>query len=150
MEPVEQAPDLQAGLDLTFEVDNVVTLRSAVAAHGSEFGLEGERIGDLVLIAHELASNAVSHGGGRGRLRLWRDGDYVHCQVSDSGNGLADPAGAGRERPVAGATGGRGLWLVRALAAAVQVESGPGGTAITASLRVDPVPLAGQDAGTRH
>jgi anti-sigma regulatory factor (Ser/Thr protein kinase) len=137
-------------LDLTFDVDNVVTLRAAVAAHGSDLGLRGNRIGDLVLIAHELASNAVSHGGGKGRLRLWLDEDHVRCRVSDAGSGLADAAGAGRDRPMAGASGGRGLWLVRALANDLRIQTGPDGTAITASMRLETAAVAGQDTGTSH
>ncbi|WP_430285336.1 ATP-binding protein, partial [Salmonella enterica] len=37
---------------------------------------------------HEVITNAVRHGGGAGRIRLWRDGPQLHCQVIDSGAGI--------------------------------------------------------------
>ena len=85
-------------LDQTFTADNLFALRNAVAAHGAEAGLSDQRLSDLVLLAHELASNAIRHGGADtrapGRLRLWRaveaDGrTAVVCEISDSGPGLA-------------------------------------------------------------
>lgn len=47
------------------------TRRSAVSAHATHAGLAEGRVYDLVAAAHELAANAVQHGGGAGRLRLW-------------------------------------------------------------------------------
>src|SRR5262245_47514769 len=78
-------------LDQPFDADTLYQLRSAVAAHGSDLGVIEPTLTDLVLVAHELASNAVRHGrvapGDPGRLRLWRDGDAVLCEVSDHGPG---------------------------------------------------------------
>jgi anti-sigma regulatory factor (Ser/Thr protein kinase) len=125
-------------LDQTFDRDALVALRSAVAAHGGSLGLTGERLELLVVVAHELASNAVRHGGGRGRLRLWRDGDMVCCRVSDDGPGLLDvdlhepPC-----PPPVHAEGGRGLYFVRALADTVTVASAVTGTEVTASFQVN-------------
>ena len=39
----------------------------------------------MTAVAHELAANAVVHGAGHGRLRLWADGGFLYCQVSDDG-----------------------------------------------------------------
>jgi Histidine kinase-like ATPase domain len=58
-----------AVLDQGFDNDSLYALREAVAAHAMQAGLAEGRVGDLVLAVHELASNAIRHGGGRGRLR---------------------------------------------------------------------------------
>ena len=127
----------QPALDQGFDGDGLVSLRSAVAAHADNLGLlAAGRVSDLVLAAHELAANAVRHGGGRGRLRLWRDSDHLVCEVSDSGGGLGDPDSAGRTRPSPRSTGGRGLWLVRALCDTVDISTGPTGTTITVTILV--------------
>ena len=119
-------------LDMTFGIGDLVRLRSAVAAYAAELGAGG-RGDDVVMIAHELASNAIRHGGGAGRLRLWRDDYRLLCRVTDTGPGLADVAGSGAELPSAQVPGGRGLWIARRLAA-VRIDSGPKGTVITAAV----------------
>src|SRR5690348_15073193 len=93
------APVGEVALDQTFDAENLFHLRSAVAAHGTDLGMAEPVLEDLVLVAHELASNAVRHGQATaalpGRLRLWRDGDLVFCEVSDHGPGIADPETVG-------------------------------------------------------
>lgn len=119
-------------LDQPFDADGLFALRSAVAAHATELGA-GSVVADAVLVAHELSSNAVLHGGRSGRLLLWRDGDRLYCQVTDSGGGLGDPAHAGTIRSHPSVPGGRGLWIARQLAA-IEIATGPTGTTITAAL----------------
>jgi anti-sigma regulatory factor (Ser/Thr protein kinase) len=137
---VEPAPPDPA-LDLTFSSDDLFALRSAVGAHGSALGLDEQQVADLVLVAHELASNAVRHGGATpaapGRLLLWREGDHVVCRVSDHGPGLADPDNAGRHEVPVSASNGRGLWITRKVARRVAIDSTPTGTTITAALPAD-------------
>ena len=84
----------------------------------------------VVLVAHELATNVVRHGGGTGRLRLWREAGRIVCRVSDSGPGLG-PTSA--EPPGPSTPGGRGLWIARRLAD-VRIETGPFGTTVVAAL----------------
>ncbi len=129
--PRPASPPASVPLDQTFDAGGLIALRSAVAAHATELGLSATRRDELILLAHELASNAVVHGGGRGRLRLWAADGRVYCEVSDSGPGL--PAGLVTvgEQPPLGATGGRGLWLVRVLADDLDLRSGPEGSTIT-------------------
>ena len=74
-----------AVLEQAFDGDSLYALRAAVAAHASEAGLPRQRVYDVVAAVHELAANAVRHGAGHGRLRLWADGQALHCQVSDDG-----------------------------------------------------------------
>lgn len=134
--PQQQAADREdapvSALDQPFDADALFTLRSAVAAHASELGA-GPAVDDTILVAHELSSNAVRHGGGSGRLRLWRAGAYLYCQVTDSGQGLADPDNTGTSRPPPSVPGGRGLWIARQLAA-VEIDTGPEGTTVTAAV----------------
>ena len=109
-------------LDQAFDGDSLYTLRAAVAAHGSQAGLSVGRTRDLVLAVHELAANAVRHGAGQGRLRLWAAHDTVRCEVTDEGApDAADPA-------LWQAEPGHGLWLVRRIADSASVRSGASGT----------------------
>ena len=41
------------------------------------------RAADVVLALHELAANAVRHGAGAGRLRIWPRAAAWLCQVED-------------------------------------------------------------------
>jgi len=137
-EPPNVAPSPPDGvpLDQSFDRDGLFSLRSAVSAHGLELGLAERRLGDLVLIANELAGNAIRHGGGQGRLLLWSDGNAIYCQVTDHGPGLADPESAGTVPVPVAANDGRGLWIIRRLSDSLHVSSGPVGATITATVRL--------------
>ena len=117
-------------LDEPFEERDLVALRRTVAAHVDRSALPARRVADLVLIVSELISNAVRHGGGAGRLRVWATGSAIHCQVTDEGPGLPAAHRAPPSQPEPTATGGRGLWLVRQFADALSLETAPGGGAI--------------------
>jgi signal transduction histidine kinase len=47
----------------------------------------------FVLAVHEVTGNAVQHGGGRGRARLWYADGALRCRVTDDGPGLTGGAG---------------------------------------------------------
>lgn len=134
--PADQLPPVT--LDQRFDVDSLFQLRSAVAAHGAHLGLAEPALGDLVLVAHELASNAVRHGRAGpnepGRLRLWRDGEALVIEVSDHGPGIMDPDRLGRTRASTEASGGRGLWIARQVMGDLDFRTGPTGTTVTAWL----------------
>jgi anti-sigma regulatory factor (Ser/Thr protein kinase) len=123
-------------LDQQFDRDSLVALRNAVAAHASRLGLPGDQVEHIVLVAYELASNAVRHGGGRGRLRLVADDGMVGCAVTDHGGGFRDAAQAGLVRPEPTASGGRGLWLVRCIAETVDISSDETGTTAVARFAI--------------
>ena len=121
-------------LDLAFDADTLSDLRKAVRAAAVAAGLPGERADEVVLAVHELAANAVRHGGGAGRAWLDVTAGYLSCQVSDAGPG--SPAGRARSdggdpalpwpfRP------GHGLWLVRNVADHLSVQADPRGSAVT-------------------
>jgi len=124
-------------LEQVFDRDALYAVRAAVSAHAIHLGARPERVRHLVIIVSELASNAVRHGGGRGRLRLWTADGTLRCEVSDEGPGIADPEGAGRRQPPPLASGGRGLWVVRQLSESVTIECDTRGTRVTADVPLD-------------
>jgi anti-sigma regulatory factor (Ser/Thr protein kinase) len=116
-------------LEQAFDRDSLYALRAAVAAHAAEAGLPQQQVYDVITAAHELAANAVRHGAGHGRLRLWADGRSLRCQVSDDGPAdrdatRPDPAAWPREHS-------HGLWLVEQVADQVSLKRDPGGTNAT-------------------
>jgi serine/threonine-protein kinase RsbW len=120
---------------LTLGVDArcLAAVRQAVSEFASRAGLGGRALADFVLAVNEIITNAIRHGGGRGRVRLWR-GTWEHgstelcCEVSDNGPGLTAPARP--DPPPALATGGRGMWLARRLVDSVTITSGDHGTTV--------------------
>jgi anti-sigma regulatory factor (Ser/Thr protein kinase) len=121
-------------LDQEFSEGDLRSVRNAATAHADHLGLDAGLIGDLELIVSELASNAIRHGGGRGRIRLWSTATELVCEVSDQGPGLPGLPPL-RPRPDPASSGGRGLWLILTYADQVDVHTPPGGgTAITATL----------------
>lgn len=118
-----------------FDADTLPDLRRAVLATAVAAGMPADRADDVVLAVHELAANAVRHGGGTGRVRMRETSGELHCHVSDAGNDGADAhARTGGTvtvrqwliRP------GHGLWLVRDIADRVSIASGPAGSEVTA------------------
>jgi anti-sigma regulatory factor (Ser/Thr protein kinase) len=68
-------------LDLAFDSGTLNALRAGVNAIARQAGLPEARAEDVVLAVHELAANAVSHGSGAGRLRLWNLAGTLQCQA---------------------------------------------------------------------
>lgn len=126
-------------LDQAFDADSLYVLRAAVAAHASQAGMPEGRVGDLVLAVHELATNAVWHGAGHGRLRFWKAADAVVCEVSDDGAAGGD---AGEHGPADAASWsidfGHGLWLVRQVADQTSIRTGTDGTVAVVSFALGP------------
>jgi anti-sigma regulatory factor (Ser/Thr protein kinase) len=120
----------------SFDHSSITALRHAVASRVREAGLTGERLDDFVVAVNELLTNAVRHGGGLGRVALWRQDRDLVCEVSDSGAGLAEPRPLAHVRPVADQPGGWGLWLAQELTDSFQLTTGIGGTTVRVSSRV--------------
>ena len=139
-------------LDIMFDSDTLHVLRADVQARASRAGFPDPQVEDMVLAIHELAANAVHHGAGAGRLRIWNVAGALHCQVDDGALASADPAtpGAGHvdgeaiqtESPSAVdswlATPGHGLWVVQQVADRLQVTSGAHGTRATVTFSLSP------------
>lgn len=121
-------------LDQAFDADTLHELRKAVLAEAVAAGVPEDRAAEVMLAVHELAANAVIHGGGGGRARMRVAAGELYCQVSDAGPGSIDGdtrrgGGGGAESwPV---QPGRGLWLVRKVAGNMSVASDPAGSEVT-------------------
>ena len=103
-------------------------VRKLVAQHAARAGLSMSRMSDLVLAANEVATNSLTHGGGRGALRIWKDDEALVCEVHDRGR-ITEPL-IGRELPTTDDDGGRGLWLANQLCDLVQIRSSAAGTVV--------------------
>src|SRR5260370_40054788 len=119
-------------LDQAFDGDSLPALRAAVAAQAARAGLPPHRADDLVVAAHELAANAVLHGAGHGRLRLWQREKALECEGTDDGK---PPAPGARPRPRDAACWpserGHGIALGRQVADQASLHSSPGATGAT-------------------
>ena len=121
--------------ELAFRSGGLAAVRAKVAACGTEHGLAGSRLRELLIAATEVASNSVKYGGGQGTLRTWKDASGVVCEFHDSGH-IEDPL-IGRVRPTLDQVGGRGMWLVQQLCDLVQIRStATTGTTIRLHVRV--------------
>ncbi|HXO23176.1 MAG TPA: ATP-binding protein [Streptosporangiaceae bacterium] len=123
-------------LDQEFDSGTLYRLRAAVHAHASRAGLSEDRVGEVVLAVHELAANAVAHGAGHGRLRMWNLDGVLGCEIVDSGPpGATDSAETEDPWPSAD---GHGLWLVRQVADYLDLHSGPQGTRAVVTFTLPP------------
>jgi two-component sensor histidine kinase len=142
-------------LDITFDAGTLHALRADVHAGASRIGFPDHRVEDMVLAIHELAANAVHHGAGAGRLRIWNLAGTLHCQVDDGLLASGDPASLGanhldgkaaepKSPPGPGvmsswpAAPGHGLWVVQQVADQMQVTSGTQGTRATVTFNPSP------------
>jgi anti-sigma regulatory factor (Ser/Thr protein kinase) len=115
-------------LDLAFDSGMLSVLRARMDVHARRAGMPGDQAADVVLAVHELAANAVTHGGETGRLRVWDLAGALHCQVDDGDPPApGDPALASWLPDLAG----HGLWVVRHIADQMQIACGPRGTRVT-------------------
>jgi anti-sigma regulatory factor (Ser/Thr protein kinase) len=111
---------------LPFTRGELGQLRAFVAAQAQQAGLAQQAATSLVAAINEIATNSLQHGGGRGELRVWTDGAWLVCAVSDSGH-LTAPL-AGKLPPAA--NDGAGLWLANQLTDLVQIHSTPEATEV--------------------
>lgn len=111
-------------LDLGFTRPDLPLVRIRLLMTLLRAGLEEPKLGAFVHAVLEVASNAVVHGGGEGRLiALTVDGE-VRCEVTDRGPG---PAAITNGR-------GRGLMLAETLSGPLQVRPGPEDRGTTVAL----------------
>jgi anti-sigma regulatory factor (Ser/Thr protein kinase) len=115
-------------------LDALGAVRRFVGRFAERAGLGGDRTADLLLAVHEVATNSVRHGGGRGRLLLWQEPGMVLCEVRDEGR-ITAPL-AGRERPRLGQVGGYGLWLANQVCDLVQVRAYAAGGVVRLHMRL--------------
>ena len=142
-------------LDTMFDSGTLHMLRADVQVLASRTGFPDHRVEDMVLAIHELAANAVRHGAGAGRLRIWNLAGALHCQVDDGPPAFGGPAAPGAGHGDGGATEtespsrlsavsswqathGHGLWVAQQVADQLQVTSGAQGTSATVTFNPSP------------
>ncbi|SCE93235.1 ATP-binding protein [Micromonospora mirobrigensis] len=118
-----------------FTAATVTALRHRLKASVTTAGLTGDSGDDFVLAVHELVTNAVRHGGGRGRLTLYRTDDVLVCEVSDDGDSAAElPV----QLPATDIPGGRGLWLAHRFTEGLILTRGVSGVTATVTACLTP------------
>ena len=111
-----------------FGGNGLVELRHQVERSAQDSGLTDLALYRFVVAVNEITTNAVRHGGGHGRLELWRTASRLYCRVTDQGPGL--PADHETRRPPPRAVSGRGLWFARQGCERLTIETGALGTTI--------------------
>ena len=103
------------------------TARSLMTRFGEQQGIAAHVVADAVLLISELTGNALLHARSEARIRLSHDVDTLRVEVSDDSEQLPRMS-----VPSVGATGGRGVFILEALAASwgatVRTDPPPGKT----------------------
>jgi anti-sigma regulatory factor (Ser/Thr protein kinase) len=120
-------PEGEPAAVLEFNLADLHRVRRKVTSMAVECGLPGSRADELALAVNEIASNAVVHGRPPATLRIWQGAGELICEVSDEGAGIKDVL-AGQLTPPSEGIGGRGIWMARMLADAVEIRNGSGCT----------------------
>ena len=105
-----------------FGPDELGQVRQWVGARASSYGVTRDRLDDLSLALHEICTNSIRFGGGRGKLAVWVADGTLICDVTDRGR--IDNLLVGRVLPPLDGIGGRGVWLANQLCDLVQLRSG--------------------------
>jgi anti-sigma regulatory factor (Ser/Thr protein kinase) len=113
---------------MMFGHDDLTGLRSSVSRLADQAGVGHAAADDLVLAAHELATNSVVHGGGGGAMVAWDEPDAFVVEIRDSG--VIDDPLVGRDLLQELSENGRGVWMANQLCNLVQVRSSADGTVV--------------------
>jgi anti-sigma regulatory factor (Ser/Thr protein kinase) len=131
-------------LDQRFDAASLSVLRVSARACAARAGMPAGRVTDIVIALHEVAANAVRHGAGSGRLRMWDHLGALYCLVDDdgpaaAGAGVADSAGQNLAdrwpyEP------GHGLWVARQVADQMAIRSDASGTRVIIIFTLPAIP----------
>lgn len=116
---------------LRVDLASLARIRRIAGEAARRCGLGEDRIRDAVIVASELATNVIRHGGGKGRIWLRCEQGTLRFRVTDRGPGLADPTRACRPPPDPMDASGRGLWMVQQLSQGMTISTGRTGTTVT-------------------
>ncbi|MFJ6718503.1 anti-sigma factor RsbA family regulatory protein [Streptomyces sp. NPDC091259] len=113
---------------LCFGAD-LAPVRAFVARKAASLGMPDEGLRRMLFAVNELATNAVQHGGGNGRLLLRRAGRRIVCDVTNPTRAAIDWY-AGYLPPEHDRPRGHGLWAVRQMCDLTEVDTGPDTTTV--------------------
>lgn len=118
-----------------FGLAELTPVRRWAADWARSYRLPADQVDDLALALHEICTNSVRFGGGRGTLSLWTQDRSLVLDVADGGR-IGDLL-VGRVLPPTDGWGGRGVWLANQLCDLVQIRSGAAGTQVRLHTRLD-------------
>ena len=121
LEAVGQPPGPEATLDLPEALTSAASARQFVTRTMTEWHLTS-LLDDALLVASELATNAVTHAHSSCRIRLSLQDTALRIDVIDTGAGTPEPQPASFTEEH-----GRGLHLIGALTTAWGLQVIPGG-----------------------
>jgi anti-sigma regulatory factor (Ser/Thr protein kinase) len=103
--------------------------RHAVQAVAHGLGWQRPAIDDLLLVVTEIAVNSLVHGRGDRHLSVWIEHTTITCEVTDNGDGFADPL-VGYRPPAHPERRGAGLWLANQLSDWLAIDHRDGTTRV--------------------
>ena len=121
--------------------ERLAEIRHQLATWLEPIGVSNTGIADIVLVVNEACTNCIEHayrGVDPGLIRVEANNDRGQIVVDIADHGVWQPPG---NQP---STRGRGLPIMRAVSAGVDVKSSPEGT--TVRMKFDAAP---QDRGSR-
>ncbi|WP_344154927.1 sensor histidine kinase [Kribbella yunnanensis] len=130
--PLNDVPDRAERWE--FGLADLGDVRKWVNGQASSHGVSRDRMDDLGLALHEVCTNSIRFGGGRGALSVWIENGSLVCDVAD--HGRIDDLLVGRVMPPLDGLGGRGVWLANQLCDLVQLRSGDGFTQVRLHTRL--------------
>jgi anti-sigma regulatory factor (Ser/Thr protein kinase) len=143
--PVQPAP--KDAETFEFDVRFLSTIRHWSAAWAEAHGMTADGVRDLLIAVHEVASNAIEHGGGAGIARFWATPTALCCEVSSSAP--LRQRFPGYLPPDTNSERGRGLWMARQICTRVDVVSHEGdGVDVRLAIARDNAQTDAPDAST--
>jgi len=120
----------------TFRHDDVPAVRRFAEAFAARVGLRPARVADFVLAASEAAACATAWGPCITRVRLWMTGRRAFCEVRGDAM-ILRRATRDAAWPGTGEAAALRRRVLRQVCDYVSVASGPDGTWVLLSMRVD-------------
>lgn len=132
------AHDVDASLALPASLDSITVARSALERALRDTGWDVEAAGPVMLAAGEAVANAIVHGSAPGagvhvELEVTPERARV-CVVDEGREGATVPVGP-TELPDETSLGGRGLYIMRAVADVCEVRPEGHGTEVVLEFR---------------
>jgi anti-sigma regulatory factor (Ser/Thr protein kinase) len=117
-------------------MDDLLSIRQFVEDRARRAGLPAQRLEELCVAVHEVATNTLVHTTAAGVLSMWQDLETASlvCEITDSGQ-LTNRL-IGRIPPDQSEPHGRGLLLVNELCDLVEIPTGRIGTGTTVRLHM--------------